>query len=56
MVQNDLWAHKLPLECTGALRTHRQMGYTATHDYAPSGEHNQRVGLPNIGTSCPNGI
>jgi hypothetical protein len=45
MVQDDLWAHKLPLQCTGALRTHRQIGYTATNNYAPSGEHKQRVSL-----------
>jgi hypothetical protein len=38
MVQDDLCAHKLPLECTGALRTHRQLGYTATNNYALSGE------------------
>ena len=35
----------IPLECTGALLMHRQMGYTATHNYAPSGEHKQRASL-----------
>src|SRR5215831_3496322 len=45
MVQDDLGRTSIPLECTSALRMHRQMGYTAMHNYAPSGEHKQRASL-----------